>query len=54
MLSSTVGIAAAVIVGEVIRHRSISYGLALGIVGASAIINAVLWGGLALWERSKG
>jgi ABC-type uncharacterized transport system permease subunit len=52
VLSSIVGISAAVIVGDLIREGTMSYGHALGMLGITTLVTVVIWGGMGLWERS--
>lgn len=54
VLSSIVGVSAAIIVGDLTREGSVSYGHALGIVGITTVVTVVLWSGAGLWQRSKG
>jgi hypothetical protein len=52
-LSCAVTVSAAVIAGDLIREGSMSYAHAAGVVLATVAVVCVLWGGAALWQRSK-
>lgn len=53
VLSSIVGVSAAITVGDLIREGTMSYGHALGIIGITALVTVVIWGGAGLWGKSK-
>ena len=53
VLSSIVGVTVAVVVGDLIREGTMSYSHALHIVAESIVVAAILWGGAALWQKSK-
>jgi|HubBroStandDraft_2_1064218.scaffolds.fasta_scaffold10323_7 hypothetical protein len=52
-VSCAVSVSAAVIAGDLIREGSMSYAHAVGIVLISVVAVCALWGGAALWQKTK-
>ena len=53
VLSSIVGISAAIAIGDLIREGTISFPHVLGILSATTVIAGLFWGGMTLWQKAR-